>query len=200
MSQPKTLLEMAGAPLAPSRFSDSAVIMIDCQREYVDGKLPLPGVKPALAEGGRLLAKAREAGGRIVHVVHHGAPGGGVFDPENEFSSIAPEVAAEPGERQVVKDKPNAFADTELHDLLQELGAKELIVAGFMSHMCVSSTVRAALDLGYRCTLVDGAVATRDLPDGKGGVITADALHRATLAALADRFAIVVDNADALSA
>ncbi len=200
MPQPKTLLEMAGAKLAPSRYGDSAVVMIDCQREYVDGKLPLPGVGPALAEGARLLAGARQAGGPIIHVVHHGAPGGGVFDPENEFSAIAGEVSPESGERQVIKSKPNAFADTELDAMLRELGAKELIVAGFMTHMCVSSTVRAALDLGYRCTVVGNAAATRDLPDGQGGVLAADALHRASLAALADRFAIVVDDAGALSA
>jgi len=40
--------------------------------------------------------------------------------------------------------------------------------------------------------VVDAASATRDLPDGAGGVIPAEALHRATLAALADRFAVVV--------
>jgi hypothetical protein len=35
------------------------------------------------------------------------------------------------------------------------------------------------------------AAATRDLPDPMGGSIAAAALHRAALAALADRFAIV---------
>jgi hypothetical protein len=35
------------------------------------------------------------------------------------------------------------------------------------------------------------AAATRDLPDPMGGVIAADALHRAALAELADRFAVV---------
>ncbi len=63
--------------------------------------------------------------------------------------------------------------------------------------MCVSSTVRAALDLGYRCSVVAGACATRDPPDGTGGVI-ADQLQRAELAALADRFATVPSDAAAL--
>jgi len=198
MTQPQTLLAMAGAPMTPSRLSDSAVIMIDCQREYVDGKLPLPGVAPALAEGARLLARARAASAPIIHVVHHGRPGGGLFDPGTAFAGIAPEVAPEDGERQVIKGKPNAFAATDLSEILQASGRKELIVAGFMTHMCVSSTVRAALDLGYRCTVVGDAVATRDLPDGKGGIVTAEQLHRASLAALADRFAIIVDAAEAL--
>ncbi len=199
MSQPKTLLEMAGAPAEPASLADAALVLIDYQREYVDGKLALPGVKPALAEGGRLLARARAAGSPTIHVVHHSRPGGGIFDPETPYAEIAPEVAPAGGEIQVVKGMPNAFAGTDLHERLQGLAKKELIVAGFMTHMCVSSTVRAAVDLGYRCTVVGAAVATRDLPDGHGGVIDADALHRASLAALSDRFAIIVDTAAALA-
>jgi nicotinamidase-related amidase len=73
------------------------------------------------------------------------------------------------------------------------LARKELIVAGFQTHMCVSSTVRAALDHGYRVTLVADACATRDLPDPLGGAaLSAEQLHRSTLAALHDRFATVV--------
>ncbi len=67
-----------------------------------------------------------------------------------------------------------------------------------MTLMCVSSTVRAALDLGYRSTVVSGAVATRDLPTTDGGVIDAGSLQTASLAALADRFAVIAASADAL--
>ncbi len=96
------------------------------------------------------------------------------------------------------KPLPNAFAQTDLAEKLEAAGRKQLIVTGFMTHMCVSSTVRAALDLGYRCTVVANACATRDLPDGKGGVIAASALHDAELAALADRFCTVVPDAASL--
>jgi nicotinamidase-related amidase len=58
--------------------------------------------------------------------------------------------------------------------------------------MCVSATVRAALDLGYRTTVVADATATRDLPDLAGGVIDAAVVKRVALAELADRFAKVV--------
>jgi hypothetical protein len=40
-------------------------------------------------------------------------------------------------------------------------------------------------------TIAADAAATRDLPDPMGGVIAADVLHRAALAELADRFAVV---------
>ena len=49
-----------------------------------------------------------------------------------------------------------------------------------------------ALDLGYRSTVIADASGTRDLPDPTGGnFIPATELHRAALAGLADRFAIV---------
>ncbi len=198
MASPKTLLELSGASLTPSALSDATIVVIDAQNEYVDGMLALPGVAPALAEGAKLLARARAAKTPIVHIAHHGKPGGGVFDPDGRSGQIADAVAPAEGETVIGKALPNAFAGTELHETLETIGRKELILAGFMTHMCISSTARAALDLGYRCTVVDAATATRDLPDGRGGVIAADALHRASLAALADRFAIVTLDVAAL--
>ncbi|MDP7343942.1 MAG: cysteine hydrolase family protein [Alphaproteobacteria bacterium] len=199
MSQPMTLLEMAGADMTPNALSDSALVLIDCQMEYVSGAVPLPGVADALAEAGRVLARARAADAPIVHVVHQGQAGS-VFDLDGAGGQIAAQVASAAGEAVIRKELPNAFAATGLHDKLQELGAKNLIFVGFMTHMCVSASVRAALDLGYRSTIVGGAAATRDLPTPSGGVIDAASLHEASLAALSDRFAIIVETADQLPA
>ena len=194
MSDPKTLLAMAGAPQDPSKLADATVVMIDCQNEYVDGLLPLTGIDAALEQCAQLLAKARAAGAPVVHVVHEGKAGG-AFDLDGPGGQIAPPAAPEAGEEIVRKPLPNAFAHTNLHDLLQGIGRKEIIFAGFQTHMCISSSARAALDLGYRTTVVADAVATRDLPRPDGGVISAVDLHNATLAALADRFAIVAKDA-----
>ena len=64
--------------------------------------------------------------------------------------------------------------------------------------MCVSATARAALDLGFRTTVVANACATRDLPAIDGSTLLADEVHRVALAELADAFSIVVSDADAL--
>ncbi len=198
MSEPKTLLQMAGVEPKPAAWDDSVLVMIDCQREYADGGLPLPGVDSALAAGARLLALARAQGAPVIHVQHQGKPGG-AFDPGGDMFALCAAVAAEAGETVVVKGLPNAFAGTDLADKLAASDRKSIIVAGFMTHMCVSSTARAALDQGYGCTVVADACATRDLPDGAGGVVTAAELHRAELAALADRFAVVVSDSTAWS-
>lgn len=198
MPDPRTLLAMAGAPQEPSRLADAVLVMIDCQNEYVDGMLPLVGIGPALGEAAALLGKARAAGAPVIHIVHHGRAGG-PFDLDGHGGAIAAAVAARDGETVIAKPLPNAFARTGLDAAVKASGLQEIIFAGFQTHMCVSSTVRAALDLGYRSTVVSRAVATRDLPRPGGGVIAARDLHEATLAALADRFAIVTGGADDIS-
>ncbi|MDC1213716.1 isochorismatase family protein [Rhodospirillales bacterium] len=75
-----------------------------------------------------------------------------------------------------------------------------MTIVGFQTHMYVSATTRAALDLGYRNTLVVSAIATRDLPSATGeSDVPAEIIHQTTLAALADRFAIVAKSPDDIS-
>jgi nicotinamidase-related amidase len=193
---PPTLMELAGARSAPAPLSESVVILIDGQREYVDGALPLSGIQEALAEGARLLKRARAAGTPVIHVVHRGS--GSLFNPQSPYFAIAEPWTPIEGETVIEKRLPNAFAGTRLQEAIRASGRKRLIVVGFMTHMCVSSTVRAALDLGYATTLVGAATATRDLPDGKDGTLPAQAVQQASLAALADRFAVVAQRTDEL--
>ncbi|MFP2931603.1 isochorismatase family protein, partial [Pyxidicoccus sp. 3LG] len=133
----------------------------------------------------------------VFHVVHHGPAGSPIFDPQGPGSAIVPALTPRDGEAVVAKGLPNSFAGTDLHARIAATGRTELIVAGFMTHMCISATVRAALDLGYRNTVVAAATATRDLPDVLGGVVPAAELQRNELAALADRFAVVVKDSGA---
>ncbi|MBV8271658.1 MAG: cysteine hydrolase [Cupriavidus sp.] len=194
---PMTLLDAAGASRKPSAWSDAVLVLVDHQREYVDGRLPLTGMPEAVVRCAELLALAREHGSPVIHVVHHGKAGG-AFDPAGPYAAIIEGLTPADGELSVVKHLPNSFAGTDLADLLAATGRKELIVAGFQTHMCISATVRSALDHGYRVTLVAAACATRDLPDPLGGdPLSAAELQRVTLAALNDRFATVVADASA---
>ncbi|MEQ8440750.1 MAG: cysteine hydrolase family protein [Alphaproteobacteria bacterium] len=190
MSDPKTLLELSGADTAPVPLSQTALVLIDCQEEYRSGFLPLPGVDRAMEEVAEILDRARTLGVPLVHVRHVGKPGG-AFDPGGPGGQIMAEVAPMDGEAVVDKGLPNAFAGTALHEVLTASARDTLTIVGFMTHMCVSSTARAALDLGYRTMVVDSACATRDLPRPGGGVVSAADLHVMELAALSDRFATI---------
>jgi nicotinamidase-related amidase len=197
---PKTLLQLAGAPTHPSPLGNSALIIIDAQLEYVTGGLPLAGVAAAIDEAARLLALARQHRVPVFHIVQHAPAGRPLFAEDGPHAAIVPQLTPHDGEAVVRKSLPNAFAGTDLQERLQASGRGELIIAGFMTHMCVSATARCALDLKYRTTVVAGATATRALPDPLGGAIAAETVHRTALAELADRFAVVVRDTAALTA
>ena len=199
MNPPQTLLQLTGRTYAPARLDSATLLVIDAQEEYRSGTLRLPGLAPAIAEIAGLLHAARQQGTPIIHVRHLGIPGG-LFDPQGPRGEFLAEAQPQASEKIIEKRLPNAFASTELHDYLQSLGRLDVVVCGFMTHSSVSSTVRAMKDYGYRCTLVESACATRDLPFA-GGSIAAEQIHRLEMAALADNFAILVaDGAELLRA
>jgi nicotinamidase-related amidase len=195
---PKTLLQLAGANPAPPSLADSAVVVIDAQREYTDGRLPLINVEPALAEIGKLLKRARALQIPVIHIQHQGKPGS-AFGPDTTGFEIASPAKPAPGEAVVHKSLPNAFASTDLASRLAALKKSNVVLVGFMTHMCVEATARASIDLGFKATVVASATATRPLPDPLGGAaLTADEVQRNALAAIADRFATIVATVDSL--
>ena len=197
MPQPHTMFQLTGRGHPPASLAQATLLIIDAQQEYRSGVLQLPGIDAAVEEIAQLLARARAIGAPIVHVEHLGIPGG-LLDPSGPRGAHLPELLPLAGEALVQKRLPNAFAGTDLHDRLQAMGNLDIIVCGFMSHSSVSSTVRACKDYGYRCTVVDAACATRDLPTPDGGRVSAAEVHRAEMIALADNFATLVPRASAL--
>ena len=80
--------------------------------------------------------------------------------------------ALRPLEKEIVIDKPgySAFAHTMLQQIMAKRGIETLIITGVTTEVCVSSTLRTAVDLGYRCITVSDACASGD-----------PALHKAAL-------------------
>lgn len=201
MSSPQTLIQIAGGSARAATWQEAVLLIIDHQTEYTTGRAPLAGIGAAVAQIAELLRQARAAGAPVIHVVHHGKPGGVMFDPQGPHVAIIEGVQPEPGELVLPKGLPNSFAGTALDEALKKTGRNSLIVAGFATHMCVSATVRSALDHGYASTVVAAACATRDLPDPLGGApVKAAEIQRVALTELADRYATVVADAAVLAA
>ncbi|PLX38069.1 MAG: cysteine hydrolase [Hyphomicrobiales bacterium] len=189
---PQTLLEMAGVTPKPSALSESAILVVDAQEEYRSGKLPLEGIDAAVEAIGDLLTRARGLGVPVHHIVHEGRPGG-LFDPASPEGAPIADIGPRIGESVTRKTLPNSFAGTNLADILAEHGRKKLIIVGFMNHMCVDATTRAASEQGFMVTIPADCTATRDLASPvSGDVLTAKIVKEASLAGLADRFATVV--------
>lgn len=194
MPEPTTLRALADLPQQPVSLAESTLILIDCQNTYTHGVMELEGVQAALDEVEILLDRARSAGIPIIHVQHDDGPGS-LYDIEGASGAIVSRVAPHNGEPVVVKNYPNSFVQTDLDDVLKTANASNLVLAGFMTHMCVNSTARGAFNLGYSPTVVAAATATRALPGLNDAVVPAEAVQSASLAAVADLFAVVVRGA-----
>lgn len=191
----RTLRDITGMDYTPASVRHSALVLIDCQNTYREGMMQLEGVEPALVECQSLLNRYRNAGRPVIHIQHDAGPGT-PYDVHDSIGAIADIVAPREGEPVVVKNYPSSFEKTNLAELLKGYGVEELALVGFMTHVCVNSTARAAFNHGYRATVVGNATATRSLPNPSGGAVSAKELHEASLAALHDIFAVVVPTPD----
>ncbi len=178
-----TLRSLLALPDTPAPLSKSALVLIDCQTTYREGIMQLDDVEPALQECARLLARAREAGAPVIHIRHDAGPGS-PYDVTAPIGQIADVVAPAPGETVITKNFPSSFEQTSLDAELKKAGASDLVLAGFMTHMCVNSTARSAFNHGYRPTGVAAAAAT-PAPAAPGRrVLAAHDAHDAALSVL----------------
>ena len=193
----QTLREVTGMGFDYAGLKDSALIMVDCQNTYRHGVMQLTNIEPAILEAKKLLEMARDLNVPIIHI-QHDAGVGSPYDVTAEIGAISTEVAPKNGEDVIIKNYPNAFIATDLEAKLKALGIENLVLAGFMTHVCINSTARGAFNLGFKPTVVASACATRSLIGAQGKVIDAQTMHDAALAAVRDIFAVVVDDVGSL--
>jgi len=170
----------------------TALLIIDLQNDYFPGgSMELVGVEAAADRAALLLAAFRAAGRPVFHLQHLSVrPGSTFFLPDTPGAEIHASVAPRESEPVLRKHFPNGFRETGLLDILHAQGVESLLVCGAMSHLCIDTTVRAAFDLGLRCSVAADACATRDLQHDGQRVAAAD-VHAAFMAALAAPFARV---------
>ena len=193
-----TLRDITGMGYGHASLKDSALIMVDCQNTYRHGIMQLTNVEPAIKEAQRLLQMARDLKIPIIHI-QHDAGVGTPYDVTAEIGAISDEVSPKNGEAVVTKNYPNSFIATPLEAQLKALGIENIVLAGFMTHMCINSTARGAFNLGFKPTVVASACATRSLTGANGKIIDAQTMHDGALAAIRDMFAVVLDDVNALA-
>lgn len=167
-----------------------ALIIIDVQNFYF-GENGLENNIEATLKAKKLLEVFRETNLMVIHVKH-------LVQPENAaFEDIHENVKPIEGELVIGKKTPGSFNGTELLSLLLQNEINELVICGMMSHMCVDTTTREAFDLGFKCTVIHDACATRALTFN-GRTVSAADVHTTAMAALAFSFAKVISTSEYL--
>ncbi len=169
MSVALIVIDMQRDFCAPGGYADQAGLEIDRLRA------PIPAIS-------RLLDSARAQGMLVVHTreghrpdlsdLHEskrrraeqaGAPIGahgplGRLLVRGEYGhDLIDELRPLAGEPVIDKPGYSAFAYTDLDLLLRRRGIGHLVICGVTTEVCVSSTLRAAVEQGYACTLVSDA-------------------------------------------
>ncbi|KYQ93849.1 isochorismatase hydrolase [Tieghemostelium lacteum] len=179
---------------------DTALIIIDVQMDYFPGgKWQLKDTDKALANVKKVLQKFRDASIPVIHIQHLAPESFPFFNRGTKGADIHPEVKPLATEPVIEKEHANSFKDTTLLETLKAKGIKNLVITGMMTHNCVDSTTRAAVDLGYQCTLLGDATSSRDLQLQDGTVVPADQVKSSFLAALGWAFAKLVNTDDYLA-
>ena len=168
----------------------TALVVVDVQNEYVTGALPIshPPVEQSLAQ----VAVAMDAtsGARVpVVVVRHSEPAeSGVFVPGSEGWQLHDVVTSRPHDALFEKSLPGSFTGTGLEGWLAERGVDTVVIAGYLTHMCVDTTARQATHRGLRPVVLSDATGDVDLADD----LPASLVHRVELAVLGDGLAEVM--------
>lgn len=197
MTASTTLREIVGLDMNPAKLNESTLILIDCQNTYRKGMMQLTGVEKAILEAKKLLEKARALNIPVIHI-QHDAGVGSPYDVTSEIGRISDEVAPIAGEPVITKNYPNAFIGTDLDQRLKALDVKSLVLAGFMTHMCINSTAHGAFNLGYSVTVVASATATRPLQSANGEILSAEEVQAGAIASTRDLYAAIADTVDTL--
>jgi nicotinamidase-related amidase len=134
---------------------NTALVVIDVQNGVVESAYERDAV---VANIGRLVDKARQAGAPIVWVQHSDEG----LKKGSEAWEYVPELQRMDSEPLVHKSYADSFEDTDLEEVLAEGGIGSLIVAGAQTDECIRSTIHGAFVRGYDVTLVGDAHTTED--------------------------------------
>ncbi|MDE3246396.1 MAG: cysteine hydrolase [Acidobacteriota bacterium] len=177
--------------------ASAALLLIDVQQAFDDprwGPRNNPQAEPRIAQ---LLAAFRRAGRPVCHVKHTSAEPGSTLGPGSPGNAFKPEARPLPGEALFEKSVNSAFIGTELENHLHREGIGTLVIVGFTTNHCVSTTARMAANLGFHAVVVDDACATFDFKD-EDGAIPAATMHRVGLAELRGEFAEILETSEVL--
>ena len=164
-------------------MTQRALLVIDVQREYFDGALPITHPTGHLESILKVVDGARAAAVPTIVIRHHQAdPESPIFRRGSEMWELHGEIASRPNDHLIDKQLPGSFTDTDLGKFLADRNIDTVAIAGYMTHMCCDTTARQAAHRGLTVELLGDACGTLDVQNEAGSASAAE-LQNATLVA-----------------
>jgi nicotinamidase-related amidase len=135
----------------------TAILVVDVQRGLTQGPGRVYDAEGLVARIRDLTDRARAAGVPVIYIQDDD-----VGPLDSEAWQLDPGLAAQPGDPRVRKAFSDSFYETDLQRLLDERGARRLVVVGCQTDACVDMTARRAVSLGYDVVLGEDGHSTVD--------------------------------------
>jgi nicotinamidase-related amidase len=144
-----------------------ALIIIDVQNDYFpNGNYPLWQAEKTLHQIEGAIASAQQGRIPIILVQHIANPDNGkspIFNLGTEGVELHPRLrAAAPLAPVVIKRHADSFIDTNLEQVLRELGVTELLICGMMTQNCVTHTAISKSAEQYQVKIVGDCCTSVD--------------------------------------
>lgn len=168
-----------------------ALIVIDAQNEFsIDGKRPVPNHAAAIDVISKRVEEARLEKRPIAWVRHFNKPTDSpAFIPDTWGAEFVPGFGPKEGfgiETEFQKDVYGAFTGTNIGEWLKAIDAAEVLIVGFYTHGCVSTTAREAIMADLDVSLDPCATGSCDITNEILGEISADEVSRSALLQLSN--------------
>lgn len=160
-----------------SETSRQALLILDVQQDFTgpDARMPVDRVQAAVMIDriNRLVDERSTNGLEPIYIVNEfprfsianlfrnfaaiKGRAGSALDPRLHVVAAGSPGAA--GETRFAKRHGNAFTNPLLHPYLQQHGIDSLLVTGLFAGACVRATIKSALRLGYKVSVIPEAIA-----------------------------------------
>ena len=169
-----------------------ALLIIDVQKEYFTGKLPVTYPHNSLNNILKAIKTAKISNIPIILVQHTNPDkNAATFVKGTDGWGILPEVMSMEYDYLVEKNLPGSFTGTDLEKWLQDNNINTITISGYMTQMCCDTTARQAFHRGFKVEFLSDATGTLSVSN-YAGTVTDEELHRSILVTQAMRFSNVL--------
>ena len=161
-------------------IKSSALLVIDAQKVYslTNSRLKVNNVESIIENINKIIRYFENKNLPIIYIRHlhnpDGSDAGRMYDltgkikkigfikgsPEVEYIEDLIKVKDSP---EIIKNRYNAFFNTNLANILNKLNINQVVIVGFMTNFCCESTARDAHDRDYYVDFIIDATGTPGL-------------------------------------
>jgi nicotinamidase-related amidase len=142
-------------------FKMKALLVIDMQVGLFEGNPPWYDADGVVRRVNEIARTTRAIGGAVIFIQHEDE---GSLKRGTRGWEILPSLERKESDLLVQKQACDSFYETNLADVLEKHGVRQLIVTGCATDFCVDTTVRSAASRNYEVVVVKDGHTTKDRP------------------------------------